>query len=256
MKYSPVWRAIVAAILRPLLFNLLKRDWKGQGNIPREGGVIIAPNHLSESDPLVLAHFVYTAGRFPVYLAKDSVFKSRVLGHILRRTGQIPVYRDRADAGLALRDAEKGARSGECLIFYPEGTCTRDPELWPMKGKTGAARIALTTGVPVIPVAHWGAHELWRYGTKKIRPFPRKRMHVIAGPPVDLSKYERRPLDTETLTAATDDIMRAIADLLGELRGETPPEELYDHRAAVKAVRAGKERSDKADKDDEGAKAS
>lgn len=260
MRYSPVWRAIVVAILRPLLFNLLKRDWKGQDNIPREGGVIIAPNHLSESDPLVLAHFVYNAGRFPVYLAKDSVFKSRVLGHILRRTGQIPVYRDRADAGLALRDAEKGARAGECLIFYPEGTCTRDPELWPMKGKTGAARVALTTGVPVVPVAHWGAHELWRYGTKKIRPFPRKTMHVIAGPPVDLSKYEGRPLDAETLAAATDDIMRAIAALLGELRGETPPKELYDHRAAMKAARAGKKGSDKADsgadKDDEGAKAS
>jgi 1-acyl-sn-glycerol-3-phosphate acyltransferase len=256
VRHSPVWRAIVVAILRPLLFNLLKRDWKGQENIPRSGGVIIAPNHLSESDPLALAHFVYTAGRFPVYLAKDSVFKSKVIGHILRRTGQIPVYRDRADAGLALRDAEKGARAGECLIFYPEGTCTRDPELWPMKGKTGAARVALTTGVPVIPVAHWGAHELWPYRTKKIRPFPRKTMHVVAGPPVDLSRYEGRPLDAETLTAATDDIMRAIARLLGELRGETPPETLYDHRAASKAARTGKDGSDKPDKDDEGAKAS
>jgi 1-acyl-sn-glycerol-3-phosphate acyltransferase len=206
--------------------------------------VIIAPNHLSESDPLVLAHFVYTAGRFPVYLAKDSVFKSKVLGHILRRTGQIPVYRDRTDAGLALRDAEKGARSGECLIFYPEGTCTRDPELWPMTGKTGAARVALATGVPVVPVAHWGAHELWRYGTKKIRPFPRKTMHVIAGPPVDLSKYEGKPLDAETLTAATAEIMRAIAGLLGELRGETPPAKLYDRREAAKAARGGKEGND------------
>jgi 1-acyl-sn-glycerol-3-phosphate acyltransferase len=247
MKYSPVWRAIVVAILRPLLFSLLGRDWKGQDNIPRDGGVIIAPNHVSESDPLVLAHFVYTAGRFPVYLAKDSVFRSRIVGHILRRTGQIPVYRDRTDAGLALRDAEKGARAGECMIFYPEGTCTRDPGLWPMKGRTGAARVALATGVPVVPVAHWGAQELWRYGTKKIRPFPRKTMHVIAGPPVDLSKYEGKPLDAGTLTAATDDIMRAIADLLGELRGEEPPKKLYDHREAVRAARGD---------DDEGAKAS
>ncbi|HEY0538052.1 MAG TPA: lysophospholipid acyltransferase family protein [Actinoallomurus sp.] len=252
MKYSPVWRTIVVTILRPLLFNLLGRDWKGQDNIPRAGGVIIAPNHLSESDPLVLAHFVYTAGRFPVYLAKDSVFKSRIVGHILRRTGQIPVYRDRTDAGLALRDAEKGARSGECLIFYPEGTCTRDPELWPMTGKTGAARVALATGVPVIPVAHWGSHELWRYGTKRIRPFPRKTMHVIAGPPVDLSAYEGKALDAETLTAATADIMRAIAGLLGELRGETPPDKLYDRREAARASRAGKEGND----ENKGAKAS
>lgn len=254
MRYSPVWRAIVVAVLRPLLFCLLKRDWKGQGNIPREGGVIIAPNHLSEADPLALAHFVYTAGRFPVYLGKDSLFRARGLGHILRRTGQIPVYRDRTDAGLAFRDAVTGARAGDCLIFYPEGTCTRDPDLWPMKGKTGAARVALTTGVPVIPVANWGAHELWRYGTKKVRPFPRKTMHVIAGPPVDLSKYEGRPLDAETLNAATADIMRAITDLLGELRGETPPQELYDLQAARKAARVGKGTG--GGKDDEGARAS
>ncbi|WP_460352605.1 1-acyl-sn-glycerol-3-phosphate acyltransferase [Actinoallomurus acanthiterrae] len=238
MDQSPVWRAIVVGILRPLLFTLLKRDWKGQDNIPRKGGVIIAVNHLSWSDPLALAHFIYKAGRFPVYLAKAGVFKTPVIGRIIRRTGQIPVYRERSDAALALRDAEKGLRGGECVIFYPEGTCTRDPDLWPMAGKTGAARMALTTGVPVIPVAHWGAHILWPYGTKKFRPFPRKTMHVIAGPPVDLSKYEGRPLDAATLNAATADIMRAIADLLGELRGEPAPEKLYDHKEVTRARRA------------------
>jgi 1-acyl-sn-glycerol-3-phosphate acyltransferase len=240
MKQSPAWRAGVVVILRPLLFLLLKRDWKGQDNIPREDGLIIAANHLSWADPLVLSHFVYKAGRFPVFLAKDSLFNVKGLRRVLRRTGQIPVYRDRTDAGLALRDAEKGLERGESLMFYPEGTCTRDPELWPMTGKTGAARLALTTGAPVIPVAHWGAQRLWPYGTKKFRPFPRKRMRVIAGPAVDLSKYEGRPLDGPTLNAATADIMRAIADLLGELRGEKAPETLYDHRAAVRAARAEK----------------
>jgi 1-acyl-sn-glycerol-3-phosphate acyltransferase len=238
MKHSPAWRAVVVAILRPLLFWLLKRDWKGQSNIPREGGVIIAANHLSWSDPLALAHFVYKSGRFPVFLAKSALFAAKGLGAVLRKTGQIPVYRDRTDAGLALRDAERGLRDGECLIFYPEGTCTRDPKLWPMTGKTGAARLALTAGVPVIPVAHWGAQRLWPYGTKKFRPFPRKRMHVIAGPPVDLSAYEGAPINTETLTRATADIMRAIADLLAQLRGEPAPETLYDHRAALRAKHA------------------
>jgi 1-acyl-sn-glycerol-3-phosphate acyltransferase len=239
MKHSPAWRAVVVVILRPLLFSLLKRDWKKQDEIPREGGVIIAANHLSWSDPLALAHYVYKAGRFPVFLAKSALFKAKGLGIILRKTGQIPVYRDRADAGLALRDAEKGLHDGQCLIFYPEGTCTRDPNLWPMSGKTGAARLALTTGAPVVPVAHWGAQYLWPYGTKQFKPFPRKKMHVIAGPPVDLSKYEGAPLNAETLGAATADIMRAIADLLGELRAEAAPETLYDHRTALKAKHTG-----------------
>jgi 1-acyl-sn-glycerol-3-phosphate acyltransferase len=239
-EYSKAWRMVSVGILRPLLFLLLKRDWRDRQNIPKRGGVIIAANHLSWSDPLAVAHFVYKSGRYPVYLAKDTLFNIKVLGPILRKLGQIPVYRDRADAGLALRAADAGLRAGECLMFYPEATVTRDPELWPMTGKTGAARLALTTGAPVIPIAHWGAHILWPYGTKNFRPFPRKTMHVIAGPPVDLSKYEGQPLNAQTLEAATTDIMHAIADMLGELRGEKPPDKLYDHHAAIRDRRRKK----------------
>lgn len=235
--YSRTWRRIAVIVLRPLLFVLTKRDWRGREHVPAEGGAIVAANHLSWSDPLALGHFVYESGRFPTYLAKSPLFEVKVLGGILRKLGQIPVYRHRSDAGLALKDAERGLREGECIMMYPEATCTRDPELWPMTGKTGTARLALATGAPVIPVAHWGAHELLPYGSKKPRPLPRKTMHVIAGPPVDLSKYADKPLTAATLRAATDDIMRAIADLLGELRGEEPPKQLYDHREAAKQSR-------------------
>ena len=244
-QYSPTWRKISVVILRPSLYVLLKRDWKGRENIPRDDGVIIAANHLSWSDPLALAHFVYESGRYPVYLAKGGLFEVKVLGSILRKLGQVPVHRDRADAGLALREAEEGLRAGECLMFYPEATVTRDPELWPMTGKTGAARLALTTGAKVVPVAHWGAHILWPYGTKRFRLFPRKTMHVIAGPPVDLSKYDGQPLNAQTLEAATMDIMHAIADLLGELRGEKAPEKLYNHRQVIRERRL-KEQQEKA----------
>ena len=75
------------------------------------------------------------------------------------------------------------------MIVYPEGTATRDPDLWPMVGKTGAARLALTTGAPVIPVAHWGAQDILPYGTSKPHLFPRKTVRMVAGPPVDLSAY-------------------------------------------------------------------
>jgi 1-acyl-sn-glycerol-3-phosphate acyltransferase len=235
--YSPLWRTTSVAILRPLLFALLKRDWKGRENIPREGGVIVAANHLSWADPLAIAHFVYESGRYPVYLAKSGLFDAKIVGTVLRKTGQIPVFRDRAEAALALSEAEEGLRAGECLMFYPEGTCTRDPELWPMSGQTGVARLALATGAKVVPVALWGAHELWPYGTKNFRPFPRKTMHVLAGPPVDLSEYDGQPLTKATLRAATDDIMRVIAGQLGELRGETPPDQLYDHHKAIQERR-------------------
>jgi 1-acyl-sn-glycerol-3-phosphate acyltransferase len=241
-EYSPGWRTTSVAILRPLLFALMKRDWRGQEHIPGEGGVIIAANHLSWADPLAVAHFVYEAGRYPVYLAKSGLFDAKVVGPVLRKTGQIPVFRDRAEAALALSEAEDGLRSGECLMFYPEGTCTRDPELWPMTGQTGVARLALATGAKVVPVAHWGAQELWPYGTKDFRPFPRKTMHVLAGPPVDLTAYDGKPLTRSTLRAATDDIMRTIAGQLGELRGETPPDQLYDHHKAIQERRERQEK--------------
>lgn len=232
-EYSPRWRKLTIAILRPLLFGLMKRDWRGRGNVPAEGGLIVAANHLSWSDPLALSHFVYKAGRYPVFLAKSPLFENRFLGPIMRGCGQVPVYRDRATAALALKEAEEALRAGECLMFYPEGTCTRDPELWPMTGQTGAARLAIASGAKVLPVAHWGAHELWPYGTKKFRPFPRKTMRVIAGPPIDLSRYAGGELTAEVLREATNEIMRTIADLLGELRGQQPPKELYDHKKAI-----------------------
>lgn len=226
--HSALWHLVVVGILRPLLTVLFKRDWKGRENIPREGGVIIAPNHMSWADPLAMSHYVYKSHRWPVFLAKAGIFKIPVIGYIVRSVGQIPVYRDRADAALALRDAEKGIKDGASVIVYPEGTCTRDPDLWPMAAKTGVARLALTTGAPVIPVAHWGCQYVLPYPTKKFRPFPRKTIHVIAGPPVDLSAYEGKPLTAEVLRSATTDVMSAITELLGELRGETPPKEPYD----------------------------
>ncbi|TDC87706.1 lysophospholipid acyltransferase family protein [Actinomadura sp. 7K507] len=246
--YSPAWRKLTIVILRPLLLGLLKRDWRGRANVPAEGGVIIAANHISEADPLALAHFVFESGRYPVYLAKSTLFDVRFVRNVLRGTGQIPVYRDRADASLALEAAEKALLDGECLMFYPEGSCTRDPELWPMTGQTGVARMALKTGAKVVPVANWGAHELMPYRRgartglagslkKGVHPFPRKTMKVIAGPPVDLSRFEGRPLSRETLLAATGDIMAAITGLLGELRGQEPPRERYDHHRVLEERR-------------------
>jgi 1-acyl-sn-glycerol-3-phosphate acyltransferase len=246
--YSPAWRRLTIVVLLPLLSTLLKRDWRGRRNVPRTGGVIIAANHISESDPLAIAHFVYGAGRYPVYLAKSGLFAKGFVATVMRGTGQIPVHRDRSDASRALTEAEDALEAGQCLMFYPEGSCTRDPELWPMTGQTGVARIALTTGAPVIPVASWGAHELLPYPKRAksglagrlksgFHPIPRKTMKVIAGPPVDLSKYAGSELTAEVLRDATADIMRAIADLVGELRGERPPAELYDHHKAIEERR-------------------
>jgi len=225
------WEILAALIIRPLSRLLLRHDW-ATGQLPREGGVILVANHLSWTDPVLLGHFVYNNGRWPVILAKASLFKVPVLGRIIDRLQAIPVHRGTTDATLSLKIAEERLNEGACVIIYPEGTITRDPDLWPMVGKTGAARLALATGAPVIPVAHWGAQELLPYGEKKPRLFPRKTFQVRVGPPVDLSAYAGRPMTASLLREATADIMAAITGLLAEIRQEKPPAEPYDPKNA------------------------
>jgi 1-acyl-sn-glycerol-3-phosphate acyltransferase len=147
------------------------------------------------------------------------------------------VNRGTVDAALVLNDAERGLAHGECLIFYPEGTATRDPDLWPMVAKTGVARLALTSGAPVIPVAQWGTQDILPYGTKKLSVIPRHTVKMMAGPPVDLSAYQGQPLNRDVLRAATATIMADITGLLARLRGEAPPQSPYDPAAARRAAR-------------------
>jgi 1-acyl-sn-glycerol-3-phosphate acyltransferase len=236
-SYSNAWRNVSKIILRPLIPVLMRRDWHGQENFPAEGGMILAANHLSYADVLALSLFADGAGRYPVFLAKASLFKIKILGPIIVKLGQLPVYRGQADAALVLRDAEQGVRDGACVIFYPESTVTRDPDLWPMVAKTGVARLALATGAPVIPVAHWGAQRILPYGSLRPRLLPRKTVQVLAGPPVDLSAFDGQPLTNQTLRTATDQIMADVTALLGQLRGERPPPEPYHPAVARRKLR-------------------
>jgi 1-acyl-sn-glycerol-3-phosphate acyltransferase len=235
--YSPAWRTGTTIVLPPLIKSLMKRDWHGQQHFPRGGGMIVAVNHLSYADWAAVALFTHEAGRYPAFLIKSPVFDVRLIGPFLRILGQLPVQRGQADAALVLKDAERGLAADECLIFYPEGTATRDPDLWPMVAKTGVARLALTTGVPVVPVAHWGAQDILRYGSKRPHLVPRRTVRMLAGPPVDLSPYAGKPLTKQILRGATDTIMADITGLLAEIRGEQPPAVPYDPAGARRASR-------------------
>ncbi len=226
--YSPGWRRFSTLVLQPLLHILIKQKMQGRENLPREGGLILAPNHLSYADWGTVALFSYEAGRYPTFLIKSSVFNVKGVGTILRKLGQLPVYRNRGDAALVLRDAERALRSGECVVVYPEGTASRDPEQWPMKARTGVARLALTTGAPVIPIAHWGAQDVLPYGSSRPHLWPRKTVRMVAGPPVDLSAFGDQPLNSATLRDATAVVMAEVTALLAGLRGETPPAVPYD----------------------------
>lgn len=222
-------------VLRPPLMVLTKRDWHGGEHVPAEGGCVLAVNHVSEFDPLPFAHYAYDHGRLPRFLGKAEVFQVPVLGRILTNAGQIPVYRKTADASKAFSAAVDAVENGEAVVVYPEGTISRDPGLWPMRGKSGAARIALSTGRPVIPCAQWGPQDILAPYARRPRLFPRKTMRIRVGAPVDLSDFSHLPVEDltpEVLHEATGRIMAAITDLLAEIRGEVAPAERFDPTAA------------------------
>lgn len=225
------WALTVAAgILKPTLLTATSRTWIDGEKIPATGGCIVAINHISHIDPLLSAHFVYDHGRLPRYLAKSGLFRNAYLGGFLRSAGQIPVERLSRNAIGAYDAAVRAIADGECIVIYPEGTLTRDPDLWPMKGKTGAARIALATGCPVIPVGQWGAQEVLPPYTKKPHLVPRKNITMKAGDPVPLDDLVAARQTPETTSQATDRIMAAITTLVEDLRGGTAPAERFDPR--------------------------
>jgi 1-acyl-sn-glycerol-3-phosphate acyltransferase len=223
------WYRLAVVILKPLLLVLTKRRWVGFENVPEEGGVILAANHISYVDPLVLADAIaFSTKRMPRYLAKASLFKGNgIVGRTMRGAHQIPVHRNTADASAALKDAVDALHRGELITIYPEGTVTRDPGKWPMAARTGVARLALLSGVPVIPVAQWGAQEIHdSYRTKGVHLLPRHAITVMAGPPVDLEAFQGKELTSEVLHEATDRIMTAIREMLEGIRGEPAPKQI------------------------------
>jgi len=221
------WLGLAVVVIYPLISLLFKRRWRGREHVPATGGVIVATNHVSYVDPLIFARFVWDSGRIPRFLAKDSLFKIFFVRSVLKGADQIPVSRGTADAQQSLQHAVDALDRGECVCIYPEGTVTRDPDFWPMVGRTGVARLALSADVPVVPVAQWGAQHAVDVYNKRFRLLPRKTVHCVAGPPIDLSAYRGRPLTADLLREVTDVIMRGIRDQLAGIRGETPPADFW-----------------------------
>lgn len=229
------------ALLRPILWPIAKRDYRGLENLPKSGGFVIAANHNSHLDPILLARFLLDVGLVPRYLAKDGLFKHRLTGPIVRGADQIPVLRYSEEAKNVLGPTEDAVREGRPVVIYPEGTITRDPDAWPMTGRTGAVRVALATGVPLIPVCQSGAQDLlWPY-TRRFRPFPPKTYHVRVGPPIDLSAYAGKPITEEILHEATSRLMDVLTDMMIEIRGTRPTGPRIDVHSVKKETHVGED---------------
>ncbi|WP_424467090.1 lysophospholipid acyltransferase family protein [Pseudoclavibacter helvolus] len=226
-KRTPSIFWALAAVAFPLSWPIMR--WEIKGTLPEQGAFIVAPNHTSEVDPLIMGMAVWKLGRAPRFMAADRLFRVKGLGWILRKSGQIPVSRDARGANqAAIASAERLAKLGQGVIIYPEGTLTREPDLWPMRGKNGAARIALSADIPVYPAAIWGAQNLLPRYAKKLTLGWRKKITVHVGEPVSLAEFSGRMQSASAMKGATELIMNDITGLLEGIRGEQAPAELYD----------------------------
>lgn len=230
---------VIAHLAHAVLPLVARRHWSGQENIPRTGPAIIVANHISNADPVILGEFVIWGGRWPRFLGKADLWKVPVLGWVARQCEQIPVHRRTHRAQDSLVHAERALRKGQVVAIYPEGTITADPDTWPMTGRRGAARLALMSGAPVIPVAQMGAQLI--LGQKKVqirRLFGRRRdLHLVAGEPIDLDRHHGLEPTVELQDEVTGLFLDVITGMVADLKGEAPPEGRYDIRVGRRVSR-------------------
>ncbi len=236
------WTLACELALFPLTRLLGRRRYVGAEHLRVKGPVLVVANHISHLDPVFDVVFVRTSGRIPRVLAKASLWKLPFLGRVLSGTGQIPVERGGGAGQAALEAAKCALRDGKVVLIYPEGTVTKDPELWPMRPRPGVAALALSGDFPVVPVAHWGSHRVYRsyVAGRKFKPLPRKEVHVVAGAPIDLSAWRGKPVDNRAIRDVSYLIMNRIRDMVAELRGEESPAVFFDPKNGAASEAVGK----------------
>ncbi|SDI95908.1 1-acyl-sn-glycerol-3-phosphate acyltransferases [Frankineae bacterium MT45] len=210
---------IAIAILRVINAVVFRHRWQNLQNMPARGPVIVAVNHVSHIDTLLVARLIWDSGRLPRFMAKRSLWDVPVLGFIMRKTQQIPVTRYSTDAANSLNAAVDALHRGEVVVIYPEGTTTKDPQQWPMYPKTGLARLSLLEpDVPVVPISQWGAQP-------RKPGEPRRRRTVVAdiGTPLDMAHWQGMAPNAETLERIGAEVMGVVRAGVGRLRNETPP---------------------------------
>ncbi len=225
------WIRLCVVILYPMDGLLFKVRFRHLDRMPdpKRTGVLIAMNHISVVDTILMARLVWQSGRVPRFMIKSGVFGYPVIGKIMSGAGQIPVHRGTTDAATSLRDAVAALEKHEAIVIYPEGTTTKDPDVWPMQAKTGIARLVLLApDIPVVPVGQWGAQKVGNRGLQKLGlSLKRRTAEASVGEPLDLSHWRGAEPTQENLRAITDEIMSAVREQVAELRGETPPVDFY-----------------------------
>lgn len=198
-----------------------------------DGPVIMIANHTSTADGFLLALVARRMGRNVRLLATAGVFRIPVVGRAARMVGFIPVQRGTAQAADSLEAAVEALAAGEVIGLFPEGRITRHGDHWPERARTGAIRLALRSGAPIVPVAFVGAHRV----VARRRMVSRLMLNVLlrpqvrskVGEPIDVGLMFDGPDgldDPLALRSAADTVMAILVDLVEDVRGEIAPDPL------------------------------
>ena len=204
---------IIKAIVKPIMLGLYRIRVEGLENVPKKGAAIIAANHLSFLDsffiPLVIKR------RKMTYLAKADYFKSWKTSWFFKSVGQISCEREGGSKSQqSLEIALDVLAQRNLLGIYPEGTRSPDGRLY--RGRTGAARLALQSGAPVVPCGLIGTEKVMPKSAKLPRLLGRIEVTVRFGKPLDFSRYAGQETDRFVLRSVTDEIMFEIMQLSGQ----------------------------------------
>lgn len=220
---------LAKAIIKPFVATWLRFEIEGLENIPKRGPAIVAFNHIAYLDAFVSAYAVDKAGRRPRFLAKSELFADKRIAWIIKGAKQIEVRRGTRDAPMALDHALAALDEGEVIVIFPEGTITTNPDLKPMMARSGAARLALESGVPLIPAAMWGTQNIWTKGCRKHWWPPRQDVLARIGEPLQLAGQRSSP---EAWRAVSAQLMDAISVLVASLMPAVPDTRRPLRRAA------------------------
>ena len=221
---------LAKGILKPWLSTWFRWTIEGDERIPHRGGAILAFNHIAFLDPFAAAYVVDRTGRRPRFLAKSELFADKRIAWILRGAKQIEVRRGSKDAPMALDKALEALERGEIIVVFPEGTITDEPDLRPMQGKTGAARLALGSKVPLIPCGLWGTANIWPKDYAKHWWPPKQDVLVRIGEPVPVAGDPNSP---EAWRVVSEELMKRIAVLVASLRPAVPDQRRPARRSAA-----------------------
>ena len=184
----------------------LKFQFKGQENLPRKGGAVLAINHVGYLDFAISGTAVLHVNRYVRYMAKKSIFDNKISGPLMRGMHHISVDRDAGSASFVA--ALRALKAGEIVGIFPEATISRSFEIKALK--SGAARLAIGAGVPVLPTIVWGSQRIWTKGRK--RDFRRRKIPIFiyVGTPLHFTRETEVEIAEAEIKGALEALLRQV----------------------------------------------